>query len=260
MSVLATALAEFRAAKAKFTPTRAHLVPDLALLGLLCDVEENAEAVLALGATPVPHRAYPNARAAFEASQQALLLATEPDYDLSGARAWAFFLRNDREFVRGPRDGQTSTVMGLDPDSWFKAATEEMAETWETFAPGKGDVMKRAVALVEAQPRRPDNFAGVPIAPTLRDRLVALAAKAGKAGMPDAAALYNNAYAALSRESHPRTQLRPEDIRSGPDDTVRVRFEERDLAYRYGSAELLAAGALRQALAALGARSSLAAA
>jgi hypothetical protein len=239
---------------ARFAPTRPHLVPDIALLGFLKDVEENSRAVLLFADTPLRHRAYPSARAAFEAAQLALLLVTDSEYDLAGARAWIYYLRRDRDFASQPRDGDAVTIQGLTPNAWFREAVDEIAEMWESFSPRKGQLIAEAERLVMQQPKRPDNWAGVPIARTLSDRMSALAQRTDRPISADAAKAYNNAYAALTRQSHPRTQLRPEEIRSTAGQEVSVRFEVPDFDEQYENAVSLTAGAVLHALAALRAR------
>lgn len=161
-------LARFRRTSALLAPTAAHLIPDIVLQGFLNDLHENAEAAAEIAKGPRPHRAFPNARSAFETMQLSLLLVTSNDYDRDGARAWVYYLKKDREFTNLHDDAEL--VMGFSPDERFNAAVAEMAETWDDFAPGKGALIREAVAIVEKQPRRPDNWAGVPVAPTLASR------------------------------------------------------------------------------------------
>lgn len=94
---LARAITGLKAAQAGFRPHAVFFVPDLVLLGYLREAEENASAVLALAESDVPHRAFPNARAVFEAAQLALVLTTHPDYRYAGALAWVHNLRRDHQ-------------------------------------------------------------------------------------------------------------------------------------------------------------------
>jgi hypothetical protein len=61
------------------------------MLGLAADVLETAEAVHHTAETGLPHKAFSNARLAFEAAQNLLVLATHEDYQHAGTRAWVYF-------------------------------------------------------------------------------------------------------------------------------------------------------------------------
>jgi hypothetical protein len=248
-----TIKARFLEDLAKFQVTRAHAIPDLVLLGFLNEVEENARATSIVGTSDLPHRGFPNARAAFEAAQLALLLVTDPEYDRAGARAWVYYLRKDRRF----REMHPEEFRGLDrltPAEWFRSAVHEMAEVWNDLDSGKGQLILDAESLVESQPRRPDNWAALPIAPTLRDRLADYSRRHNAPVRSDAAEVYNRAYAALSRESHPRTRLRPIQVRGHPNGHAEFDFEERDLARDAETAVVLATASLSQGCLALAIR------
>ena len=245
-----TVKTRFSEARAIFRPARAHALPDIVLLGFLNEIEENASVTTLIGSSEFPHRGFPNARSAFEAAQLALLLVTDPDYDRAGARAWVYYLRKDRVFAEmHPDDVQYPEK--LTPSQWFRAAVNEMADLWNDLDAGKGRLILDAEALVESQPRRPDNWAGLPIAPTLRDRLAGYAERHNLPVRTDAAEVYNRAYAALSRESHPRTRLRPIQVRGLPNGYAEFDFEPRDVASDADTALLLATGALAQGYLAL---------
>jgi hypothetical protein len=190
----------------QFSPSAEHLVPDIALLGLLREIEENARAVEIMAASELPHRGYANARAAYEAGQRAVLLVTAPDYDLEGAKAWVYYLRQDRDFYALPRSS-ASTSSPSDPEAWFSGRLDEMAQRWEALAPGKGELLRRALAELPSKKARPRNWAGVAIVPTIRDRLNALLEQRGKKSLGDTASIYNAAYGGLTRLSHPSARL-----------------------------------------------------
>src|SRR5688500_12158683 len=97
--------ARYEDLRAAFEPTSEHFVPDIVLLGFLNEIEENVRAVEILADSVVPHRAFPNARAAFEGAQRALLLTTADDYDLAGGKAWLYYLRRDKEYMAQERSG-----------------------------------------------------------------------------------------------------------------------------------------------------------
>lgn len=226
MSVLEHSFREFEAARAQFQPMGAHLVPDIALLGFLVEISENAEAVQLLAESNLPHRAFPNARAAVEAAQNALVLATEADYDLGGARAWVFFKGKDRNYRQMPRAHVFERPE--DADAWFEKALEEMSAIWEDLAPGKGRLISEARKLLDRQPKRPGNWAGLPMASTLQKRLNDVRHLLGKSPNEDISSVLNATYSALSRESHPRTGFDPIRIDVHADGQIEFVIKPRD--------------------------------
>jgi hypothetical protein len=218
----------FSLARSAFAPSAMHLVPDIALLGFLNDIEENARAVDVLSSSHLPHRAFPNARAAYEAAQQALLLSSSDDYDLAGARAWVYYLRRDFLFASLPRPSHVGDAARRSAEAWYEGAFAEMKDLWETLAPGRGETLERARVAVEAHKGRPDNWAGVPIAPALAARLEALRKLRGKPPNVGTAQIYNAAYSALSRESHPRMRVQPQRVTRSPDGSVELVLPERE--------------------------------
>lgn len=237
-----------------------YLVPDLSLLGFLQDVEENARTVEVLALSDAGHRAFPNARASFEASQLALLLCTDPDYKLAGARAWVYYLIQDRRFGELHPESFADAAGGIAPAERYNTAVDEIADVWESFWPGGAGFVRKAAELVENQPRRPDNFLALSVAPTLRERMRSLAEQQGlEARARDEAAIYNRTYAALNREVHPRTRLRPETIIRKSTGEIEFVFEQLDKVDAAQNAVVLAAAACLQALAAVNARTRLAA-
>jgi hypothetical protein len=215
----------FREARARFRPAPGHLVPDIVLLGLVRDVEENVQAAELLASSTLPHRAFPNARTAYEASQRAVLLVTAPDYDLEGAKAWVYSLKHDRDYLRKPRMSLPRGGPVVDPDTWFEGSLDEMAAAWEALAPGKGELLRRALGELGAQKGRAENWTGAPIVPTLRDRQNALLMRRGRESRGDTATVYNAAYAALCRQTHPGVRL--DLIRVERDPTGRIVLVER---------------------------------
>jgi len=240
---LTRALAALRSTLSVFRLSREHLVPDMALLGFLNEVEEHGEIVLHIGAHRFCDRAYPAARAVFESSQRAVVLAMQPDYDIAGARAWVYYLRRERDFaldVGGPGYVRED---GMTPDSWYAAALDEIADVWDSVSKGKGQIIHKAAALV-ARRSKPDNFLGVNVAPEIRDRFAAVYQRAGLTTSIDVARIQNNAYAAASLQAHPQTRLRPSNLAEHEDGSIVITFEERDRPHQYNGAVTLAAGAI----------------
>jgi hypothetical protein len=235
-------LARFHRTRALVAPTPAHLVPDIVLDGFLNELHENAEVAAEIAMGRRPHRAFPNARSAFEAMQLALLLVTSDDYDQAGARAWIYYLKKDREFSNLHSDAES--VLGLSPQGRFNAAVEEIASTWDDFARGQGALIHEAVPIVEKQPKRPDNWAGVPVAPTLASRMEKRRPPHHTASVADPARALANAYAALNRGTHPRATLRPERISRDKHGRLTVEYESRVWEDDQHTSLVIAAGAL----------------
>src|SRR3989442_10201532 len=93
--LLESTLANLDAALSELPATATHLVPDLVLRSYLHDATENGRVVQFLLSSTFRHRVFPSARACFEAAEQALLLASDPKYDLAGAKAWVYGHRKD---------------------------------------------------------------------------------------------------------------------------------------------------------------------
>ncbi len=88
-------LAEFDEELAAFRCRPATLVADLVVLGFGRDLADTAHAIESFADSPRPHKAYPNARLAFELAQNIVVLATHEDYGAVGARAWVYFEDKD---------------------------------------------------------------------------------------------------------------------------------------------------------------------
>jgi hypothetical protein len=197
----------YTASRERFRPTARHLVPDIVLLALLRDIEENVQAAEIVSASEVPHRGFPNARAAYEAAQRAVLLAAAPDYDFERAKAWVYSLRKDRVYLSLKRSLEFQAAGPRDPESWLIGSLEEMARAWEDLEPGKGVMLQRALSELPSKRPRADNWLGGSIVPVLRDRLNAALKRRGKESRGDTAPIYDAAYGGLSRQSHPITRL-----------------------------------------------------
>jgi len=247
---LQSALANLDAALHDLPVTGTHLVPDLVLRSYLHDAAENARVVRFLLASEFRDRAFPSARACFEAAQLALLLASDRNYDLAGAKAWVYGHRKD--FYQG---GQAERAGLLDDlpehlsaEEFFARQFEEMEETWNRFAPGKGALLQEAkVALDEQKKRRgPDNWAGLNIANALEERVDSMPRPKGMKLPPvKASELLRAAYALLSREAHPHSlRVEARSIRSTASGAITVEFgpdspaEQADLAEKLTLASL----------------------
>ena len=248
----------YQVVRSRFAAAASHLVPDIVLLGFLNEIEENVSAVELIAASGIPHRAFPNARTAFEAGQQALLLVTAPDYDAAGATAWAYHLIRDRKYMAAPRSGQTTDRANVEPEEWFESALTEMEQTWNDFAPGRGALLRDAATEIQSRRRGgPENWTGLPVAPTLRDRMLTLAERHGKKGRSDAADILNAGYGALSRESHPRTRFQPTRITRDSSGGISFEIPTRDLEADRETVLISAASSLAAATLGVAIRCSL---
>jgi hypothetical protein len=198
-------------------------------------------------------RAFPSARACFEAAQQALMLASDTNYDLAGAKAWVYAHRKD---LRQGRQAEEAGLLDDLPDhlpahEYYAKRFTEMQESWNRFAPGKGKLLNDAEVALDAQPRTPDNWAGVNIAEALEQRLEAMPNPEGIQLPPTRPSLLlRSAYALLSRESHPHSsRLEPTNIRGDVGDAVEFTFRPENSAEPADLAEVLTISALNLALA-----------
>jgi hypothetical protein len=220
-------------------------------------VEENADAVQALVKSVTRHRAFPNARACLEAAQHALLLASAPDYDAAGARAWVFYLRRDLQMnTATDRLIASGATAQHTPEDLYSRARDEMVRTWNEYSSGKGMLIREAEAQIARQSRRPDNWAGVNVPKEIEIRL----RKMGAASSPDPAwrepaELLRLVYSVLSRESHPHaTRLQPTKIQGDKNRPLKVDFEPADREEQAASALDLTAGAVNLATSAVALR------
>lgn len=213
-----------------FEASGSHLIPDMVLIGFVNDVVECGHSVIVMVKAGLGRRAFSNARTAFEAMQQLLLLVTDDDYDLAGAKAWVFFAR--RDFSMFERHGDVNdlpTAPTEFPDKrGLELALAEITSIWNAYSPGKGELIDRADAMLDTQPkRRPTNWAGIPIAPELQRRFKTLAMDRGIVPhAPDHAEIYNATYSILSRESHPRIGFQPDRIIGRVNGPIRFEYDE----------------------------------
>jgi len=192
----------------------------MALLGFLDEVEESAHVASVILDSSLPHRAAPHVRNAFEAAQHALILATEEDYPLAGARVWVYYYRRDSEIIE--RDGKHERA-----SDWYERKLAEMTTLWNQFCAGQGRLIEEARELVDKQPRRPDNWCGFAPAKELAARYEIIAKALGGSPPAGVSEATNGAFAALSRGTHPRIPNPAAVVRRG-DGTIELLPEQRD--------------------------------
>lgn len=236
-----------------FRPEADHLVPDLALIAFLDEVQGNAATVLLVTKSKAPGRPFPNARAAFEAAQQAMLLASDPDYDLAGAKAWVYYKQRDLH-LQTDAEALFQRPDDVPAEEFYRGALQEMADTWEMYSPGKGGLIDEAEKALKLQAvRRPDSWAGVNPAHELDQRLRDLAAFKGlPLSVPDPTSAFRVTYGVLCRQTHPRTTgLEPTQIRGEPGGIVAFEFDPDDGPDINEVATEMTSGAVKFAMAAL---------
>jgi hypothetical protein len=202
---LATLKSQLDAFKLRF----AHFGGDLTLYGLLLSAWENGSAVLQLARSSDLYSAFfPVARAAFESGQEALYLVTEPDYDAAGAKARVF---EKLEFVdlRDEMNSAFADDADSRPSGYADAISQIQrdAERWDEECPGKGSLLKEALAhflpLFEAArtgARHPGNW----MQKSRRGIAKELEKRVSERGFGTRMIA---SYAHLSRNSHPRLRL-----------------------------------------------------
>jgi hypothetical protein len=136
------------------------LYADIALSGLTFDVIESISAVRVLANTQFPHKAYPTARTAFEAAQQAMVLVTHENYALAGARALIYFYKKDSRWLASSKPDGSGVKSKEDAEQWFRNKIGQMAATWEDISPGKGQIIFEADKLLtqEEGKKKADNW------------------------------------------------------------------------------------------------------
>lgn len=239
------ALFRFSRAREQLRPSGDMWLADIALHGFLEDLACNAEAVVALTSFAPPVHAFPAARGAFEAMQNALMLASSREYARDGARAYVFGLRKDHQILEAHSDALVGLAAQDGGLGWDQLAIHEIAETWEELHPGRAALVLSVVEEFAARHKRhkPDNWSG-------RDHATELAARLQGTGLPaarDAANLANqfrNAYRVLNRETHPRNVLRPVAVSRDSDGLLNTQVSGRDRVTQAKNSVIITAAAL----------------
>jgi hypothetical protein len=187
-------------ARGVITVTPRFLLADMALFGLLDEVEDSIAVAEHLLDTDFAHRAAPHARIAYEAAQQALILATEEDYASAGARVIIYFRRKDRDLMRRADGGVPESIEKA--DAWYQDRLLNLCKLWELHWPDAGVAFEEARRAVDKLPRKPDNWIGAYPAQVLDGRYALLASALGNPAPLRVTAVTADAYSALSRSSH----------------------------------------------------------
>ena len=251
---LEKAIKELQIAQANLKYLPDTLVADIVLMGLTSEVIENALVVDLLAQTPIPHRAFSNARTAFEAAQQATVLATNEDYSLAGARAWIYFRRKDRDWLKLAKPDDSGITTPDDAEKWFQKQITKMADIWNSIAPGNGQTLFKAKEILDSQPRRPDNWLGKNMAHLQVDAYAKFADMLGGTmgnDSNDSVEINRSIYSMLSREAHAGIRFDPVHIMKNKDNSLDVYYEPRDKELNSRSVSVSAAISAHEAMMAL---------
>lgn len=242
------ALVELRAALDRHQLRFSEFAGDLTLWGFMLGVWESGNAVLYLvQETEFGPASFPCVRAAFEGAQDALLLATEPDYNEAGARARVFErleqadIRDETRTAFGTSDEERKPL-GYDEAI---AAVRADAAKWNAEYPKKGDLLLNALADLQPKfeaarcgkkhPAHWSKLSRRQIARELGDRL----------NEPEFTTMMIAMFAALSRSSHPRLRLESWTKVTHKEGSFSLERPERVLRMATGGAEFAAKLATR---------------
>ncbi len=149
-----------------------------------------------------PHRASPHVRAAFEAGQNSLILVTESNYALAGAKVWVHSYVRERRMGERYGDHPEPETHELKPAEMFDRKLTELQRLCEKLAPGSGAIVPEARKVVETQPKRPDNWMGRDPSKLLPQRYDLLAQALRMQAPANIDGVTAAAYSALSRDTH----------------------------------------------------------
>jgi len=207
------------------------LVADLVLVALATDLFETGLAVREASQTDLPHKAYPNARLAFETAQNLLVLATHETYELAGAIAWVYFESKDAPWRSEIERAKSGNGAGPTDEQWLGTRVDQMARIWNSVSHGTAVVLQEALAIVRRdRKKRPDNWLHENLSHRHHRSYTLFAEKNGNVASPDSAELNEKMYRALCRETHVRPRLDSFGvIHNSTDNTVRIDILPRNL-------------------------------
>lgn len=177
-----------------------HAVPDLVLYNYSLDVLEQAQAVLVLSESAELGRAsFSNARSAFEASMDSLLLTTSwENFDAAGAMARACEILEHADLL--DRRTAADHKLGLKRDEERKPPEKliaEDADRWDRWAAGKGKVLTSAFQEAKADKRWKRHWSNL----SRKQTWYAVESAWGESGFAEMADFF---YGLMSIHGHPR--------------------------------------------------------
>jgi hypothetical protein len=192
------------------------------------------------------------ARAAKEAADEMVLLATADAYDVEGARAFALSafeaVSLDERLTnsRASLDESGSTAPSQDPSRW-KSYLQEIRAAAERLSSGSGQALGDAVAELEARPRklfgRWDRGNVADLLNKAYSRLIDATEGVGEATAPSSQ-FFSAQFGTLSMWAHPRPRANPKTITLTPEGKVQVEVFASDAAALVHAAHLTLLSAL----------------
>lgn len=220
-------LDELKAELEAFACRPSTLISDLVLVALGRDLLETGFAIHQTVGSGLPHKAYSNARLAFETAQNILVLATHENYEVAGAVAWVYFESKDAGWRSEAERGKLDNNEGPTEEEWLGIRVEQMARVCDSVMAGRGDLLRQALVHVRRdRKKRPDNWLHENMS-RRHDRSYSLfAASNSKDFSEDSADLNDKMYQALCRETHVRPRL----------DSFGVIHDRYDIAFKMSAA------------------------
>lgn len=217
---------------------------DLSLYGFILQVWEAASATRQLVMNgDLGHASFPSTRSAFEAAEDAFLLATSPDYNATGARIRVYerfeFADVGREVQFAFQDGEAE-MQPADYSRMF-ATIERDADRVNRLSEGQGQVLRAAfeyfLPIFEAANRQEKRARYPGHWSEMSRRRIALELEE-RTREPKLAATLIAAYADLSRHSHPRLRFDNWEKYLDSDGTHRFTRSERPRRISAGTAHM----------------------
>ncbi len=183
------------------------LAGDFVLFGLGTDVLETATAVLHTAASALPHKAYSNARLAFEGAQNLVVLATHETYEIAGSQAWLYFEMKSAAW-RASAQRQRNTQPAMNDEQLLQRRVEHMATIWDSLCQGHGKLLRDALGLVwKERKKRPDNWLHENMTARQHAAYGLFVASGARAITGDTAAVNQAMYEVLCHETHAHPRL-----------------------------------------------------
>jgi hypothetical protein len=183
------------------------LAGDLVLFGLGADVLETATSVLHTAASALPHKAFSNARLAFEGAQILVVLAAHETYELAGPQAWVYFEMKSAAW-RASAQRMRNASSATNQKEILELRVESMATVWDSVCQGHGKLLRDAFELVwKERKKRPDNCLHENITARQHAAYELFAASGTRAITRDSAGVNQAMYEVLCHETHAHPRL-----------------------------------------------------
>jgi hypothetical protein len=226
------------------------LLADIVLLSYINDVLESVQAAMGIIALEtIPHRAFALVRTSFEAAQQGMVLVTQDNYALIGAKAWVYYCNRDKEWLLKAKPDGSGINNNNDANVWFENKLQDIAKLWDSYSAGQGKLVEQArVELKHAelekqrhQRHKPDNWLGENMLHAQDEAYRKIASRLNipfDKGLSD---INRNIYGALSRSTHTgliiNTDVAFENYPNGIKTTISARDNEFNFKTAIATAE-----------------------